>query len=387
MQMMEFTCETEFAPAERAAPAELEQQVAKFAVHGLLQEILDAMPTAVVILNAQRQIVYGNALLLQVTDAESLSDVIGLRPGETLYCIHAFEGKGGGCGTTHFCSECGAVRAIQSSLMGLHAVEECSIARRRRDTVESLDLRVWATPLMVEGEGFVIFAIMDIAHERRRQALERIFFHDILNTVTVLQSASELLHMQPECPRPELVGLIHASAQQLVQEIRTQRDLLAAENGTLAVFPKVVATTALFQQLLEICAQHPVARGRILMVASQAEVVEFVSDPVLLIRVLGNMVKNALEASAPGDTVTVSCERRGEAVCFTVHNVGYMPEPVQLQIFQRSFSTKGSGRGLGTYSMKLLSERYLQGAVTFRSTPEEGTTFTATYPLCLRQED
>ena len=339
------------------------------------------MPTAVVILNAQRQIVYGNATLLQVTDAKALSDVVGLRPGETLYCIHAFEGQGGGCGTTRFCSECGAVRAIQSSIMGRHAVEECSIVRRWRDAVESLDLRVWATPLRVEGEGFVIFAIMDIAHERRRQALERTFFHDVLNTVTVLQSASELLHMQPTCPRPDLVRLIYASAQQLVQEIRAQRDLLAAETGALAVFPRALVTTAILQQLLELYAQHPVAEGRILTVASQAEVVEFISDPILLMRVLGNMIKNALEASAPGERVTLSCERRGEAVYFTVHNVGYMPEPVQLQIFQRSFSTKGSGRGLGTYSMKLLSERYLQGAVTFRSTPEGGTTFFAIYPL------
>ncbi|MFA7348153.1 MAG: ATP-binding protein, partial [Desulfurivibrionaceae bacterium] len=54
---------------------------------------------------------------------------------------------------------------------------------------------------------------------------------------------------------------------------------------------------------------------------------------------------------------------------------GCMPENVQLQIFQRSFSTKGTGRGLGTYSIKLLGERYLKGRVSFTSTPEKGTTF------------
>jgi signal transduction histidine kinase len=58
-----------------------------------------------------------------------------------------------------------------------------------------------------------------------------------------------------------------------------------------------------------------------------------------------------------------------------------MPRDVQLQVFQRSFSTKGSGRGLGTYSMKLLSERYLQGRVTFDTSPAKGTTFRAIYPL------
>lgn len=41
-----------------------------------------------------------------------------------------------------------------------------------------------------------------------------------------------------------------------------------------------------------------------------------------------------------------------------------MPRTSQLQIFQRSFSTKGKGRGLGTYSIKLLTERYLKGTAS-----------------------
>lgn len=71
----------------------------------------------------------------------------------------------------------------------------------------------------------------------------------------------------------------------------------------------------------------------------------------------------------------------GEQVTFTVQNPTYMPRNVQLQIFNRSFSTKGKGRGLETYSIKLLSERYLGGRVWFESTPEAGTTFYAAYPI------
>jgi signal transduction histidine kinase len=57
-----------------------------------------------------------------------------------------------------------------------------------------------------------------------------------------------------------------------------------------------------------------------------------------------------------------------------------MPRDVQLQVFQRFFSTKGAGRGLGTYSIRLLTERYLKGNVSFTSSPEEGTTFRVCYP-------
>lgn len=64
-----------------------------------------------------------------------------------------------------------------------------------------------------------------------------------------------------------------------------------------------------------------------------------------------------------------------------VHNPTYMPEEIRLQIFNHSFSTKGAGRGLGTYSMKFLTEKYPWGQIAFQSVKDEGTTFTATYPI------
>jgi hypothetical protein len=44
-------------------------------------------------------------------------------------------------------------------------------------------------------------------------------------------------------------------------------------------------------------------------------------------------------------------------------------------MFQRNFSTKGPGRGVGTYSVRLLTERYLGGQVSLLSSPESGTRF------------
>ena len=64
--------------------------------------------------------------------------------------------------------------------------------------------------------------------------------------------------------------------------------------------------------------------------------------------------------SEPGQTVTISFANQSTPT-FAGHSETTVPEDVKLQIFQRSFSTKGPGRGLGTYSMKLLTERYLKG--------------------------
>lgn len=63
-----------------------------------------------------------------------------------------------------------------------------------------------------------------------------------------------------------------------------------------------------------------------------------------------------------------------------VRNPTVMAHTVQLQVFQRSFSTKGEGRGLGTYSIKLLTERFLKGKASFTSKEGTGTEFRITIP-------
>ncbi len=93
-------------------------------------------------------------------------------------------------------------------------------------------------------------------------------------------------------------------------------------------------------------------------------------DPSQLQQVILNLMVNARDAMPNG----------GEVV-FEVHNPGVMPETVQRQIFQRSFSTKDEvGRGIGTYSVRLLAEQYLGGRVSFVSEPEAGTIFTVRVP-------
>jgi sensor histidine kinase regulating citrate/malate metabolism len=65
-----------------------------------------------------------------------------------------------------------------------------------------------------------------------------------------------------------------------------------------------------------------------------------------------------------------------------VWNVGEISKDVTKRIFQRNFSTKEeAGRGIGTYSMKLLGEEFLGGQVNFTTSKKEGTVFRFTYPV------
>jgi signal transduction histidine kinase len=367
---------TRFAPAERRSAHEIRQESDGVSRLSLLTECLNAIPDAVAVLNAQRQVIFANRALLNIAGT-GIAQVLGLRTGEILGCAHASEYEGG-CGTTEACRTCGSARATLSGLKGAKDTQECRITRHDG---EALDLRVTVSPLALGQEAGVIFAVQDISHEKRRQALERIFFHDILNVAGTVMGYAELLE-NPAFAREtgRIVDVIHRASVRMIDEIKTQQSLLAAENGELTVHPAPLDSLAVLKNVKLFYDEHLVAQDRHIVIAADAQSVIFDCDPLLLERVLGNLVKNALEASHEGDTVTLACGAEGEQVWFEVHNTTSMPRDVQLQVFQRSFSTKGKGRGLGTYSIKLLTERYLRGAASFSSSPEAGTCFRVTYP-------
>ncbi len=84
-----------------------------------------------------------------------------------------------------------------------------------------------------EGQVYSIFTVIDISHEQRRRALERIFFHDVLNTAGGLRGFAEL--MQDSTPEEidELSETVLEISEELINEIQAQRDLASAESGDL----------------------------------------------------------------------------------------------------------------------------------------------------------
>ena len=369
---------TQFAPAARSSAEEVERQSRMFLSANILKEFADAVPGILLVLNRNRQIVHANSVCLPLTAACDISQLLGRRPGEALHCTHSSETEGG-CGTTVYCSTCGAVKAILTCQRGDANTQECRIVRERN--IGSLDLRIVATPMRLDGEEFTLFAATDIADEKRREVLERLFFHDVLNTTAGLQGFFSVLENAPDNGRDELVGVARQLVRRLVEEINAQREIVAAEQGDIVVRKTSINSRDFLSRLLEAYTMYIVADLHHLALAPESENISVDCDERLLHRVVGNMIKNALESSAKGETVTAGCRRVGGDIEFWVHNRGCMPREVQLQIFQRSFSTKGTGRGLGTHSIKLLGEKYLGGKVTFSSSSDEGTTFRVRLPL------
>jgi signal transduction histidine kinase len=221
----------------------------------------------------------------------------------------------------------------------------------------------------------VIFAVRDVTDEKRRSVLERVFYHDVLNTAGMLRSLSEMLPQCESHEREEFQRDILSLSEQLLEEIQAQRDLVAAERGDLEVNRRSFSIADLLGSIVSQYRRHSLARGKAISLHLPEECESIQSDPALVRRVLGNLLKNALEATEAGGRVAVEL-RCGDVPTFCVRNPGIMPDEVKHQIFKRSFSTKGGhGRGIGTYSVKLLVERYLGGEVWFSSDEDEGTAF------------
>lgn len=377
--MSQCVSDTLFAPPERISPTGLARLHAQLLNDSGLCALIDAMPEFAMVVGPTRQVLLGNRTLLEFCAAQEIDSVVGMRPGELLACCHAQEAANG-CGTAEACRGCGAIAAILAALDGERASRECRVLRETEQGVSALDLRVWGNPFPWHGETLVLVVASDISSEKRRQVLERIFFHDLLNTAGIINNLTELVcdgHMSFDKARP----MLRETALDLINEIRSQRELLEAENDELKVKPGPMQSELFLETVARSYRNRP---GAVVQLDPQCAEVFFHSDERLLARVIGNLVKNALEASPEGGVVTLGCSSDGDELSFSVHNPGEIPRPLQLQIFHRSFSTKEPGRGIGTYSVKLLTERYLKGRVSFVSTAEAGTTFTVTYPLDLR---
>lgn len=387
---------TEFAPAARASDAEVQQHFRQLHTLPLAKELLNAMPHMTIILNRERQIVFANQAFLRFIDLPDFPanpslaatpSPIGMRPGEAINCKHA-HAAGHSCGSSASCSTCGAINAVlQSQRTQEPSVEECRMTTLMNNREYATDLRVWANPIEIHGYPFTICSMVDISEEKRRHVHERIFFHDVLNTAGAMQGLTSILAEEQtgNSDLQEVIQVLHSASGDLVEEIEAQRVLNAAEHGELTVESTPINSYELLRSICKKMVRHEVAVSKSIVVSDNAALTDFCSDHHLLRRALVNLTKNALEASREGATITLNCREDGDNLVFSVHNKSVIPPEAQLQIFNRSFSTKGANRGIGTYSIKLLTERYLGGQVSFTSSAESGTLFNITLPRDLPQ--
>ena len=118
----------------------------------------------------------------------------------------------------------------------------------------------------------------------------------------------------------------------------------------------------------------------------KAEEEEIISkiDRTQLIRIITNLVKNAIQAipeQQENKAVAVTIKKQSNNVIITVadNGIGIATEDFN-RIFEPKFTTKSSGMGLGLSIIKNIIENY-NGTITFESLKGKGTTFTVSLPI------
>jgi signal transduction histidine kinase len=327
------------------------------------------------VLNDKRQVISLNDSFIKLLGVENIDQILGLRPGECVNCIHACE-MPGGCGTSEYCSTCGAVVSIITALETRQPQERiCALTVEKDNQNVDLYFSVRSCPLVIEDELYVLLFLQDISMQQHRACLDRTFFHDINNILCALIGKSELLSLQQQPAEGKLAELHHIVLR-IAQEVAIQNSLQKSLDVSYKPLYADVKVNSILTEVEQLFHDHPLTALRSLEVLYTPNDLLLTTDFHLASRIVINMVTNALEATPTGGTVRLSIEPQQNSISFCVWNTGVIPEDIALRIFQRNFSTKSNlGRGFGTYSMKLFGEQVLGGLVQFESTSNHGTTF------------
>ena len=111
------------------------------------------------------------------------------------------------------------------------------------------------------------------------------------------------------------------------------------------------------------------------------------ADQDLLLQVLLNLLKNGVQVSLKGATVTLSCQQDSQGVRITVSDTGRgMNVAEQEQMFDPFFTTKKTGTGLGLAVSHQIIEQH-RGTFEVSSRPEKGSSISVILPRQQQHQD
>jgi hypothetical protein len=348
----------------------------------VLGTVFDAIGGYAMVIDQQRRVVAANAELLQLLDLNQGETIVNLLPGDALECRNA-KRHGGGCGSSPQCPHCGALLAMLAAQASHAPVEgHCVITREpsgNAQRTKSTDFRVRIVPLVLGGESVHVVVMHDVTAIKWRELQERMFHHDLANMLNGLNGWSDQLLQYPTLEAAaEVVGLVG----RLTESLQTHRLIMQCEAGEMRLHTSVVDLAWIAANLQTWFTAHESARDRVFELERSADAQFVETDSTLLLRVLGNLIQNAFEASPKGSTISLRILfTEPRSIRFEVRNPAVIEPKILQQLFKQRVSSKGVGRGLGLYAVQVLGEHLLGGVVDFASSESNGTVFGFTLPV------
>jgi signal transduction histidine kinase len=223
-----------------------------------------------------------------------------------------------------------------------------------------------------------------LAQSEREQAwreMAKQVAHEIKNPLTPMRLTVQSFQRKFDANDPELKQKLNDYSKTLIQQI----DIMSAVASAFSNFASMPAQqneTLNVVQVVELALD--IFNEDFIVFKSDKEYVISKIDRTQLIRIITNLVKNAIQ-SIPNEQeekkVLVSVNEVENDVIITVEDNGIGIESNNIEhVFEPKFTTKTSGMGLGLGIIKNIIENY-KGTITFETELEKGTTFFVSLPI------
>ena len=203
--------------------------------------------------------------------------------------------------------------------------------------------------------------------------------HEIKNPLTPMRLTVQSFERRFDPQDPEIQTKIKEYSNTLIQQIDTMSSIASAFSN-FADMPaqqsEILEVNKVVKLALDIFRERNIAFAK----ADEDLLANF--DRTQLIRVVTNLVKNAIQATKTVDSPQIMVnvrEENGQVNISVMDNGIGISEEHKPKIFQPKFTTKTSGMGLGLAMVKNILETY-NGSITFVSQEGKGTTFMVSFP-------
>ena len=219
---------------------------------------------------------------------------------------------------------------------------------------------------------------------RAREEVVAVVAHDLRTPLQVLHLSMAMLQRGTQGQQEALTGRMMSA----VQAMKTMADNLLASNTLLApsrAGRQAVRAVDLAREAVDM--MGPIAeRSGITLAVEAGSDASVLVDYAQMLRVMGNLIGNALKYSPEGSAITVSTREADGMLCLVVADNGQgMNDIEQSHAFTRGWQgdegmKRGDGAGLGLSIVKSLVEAH-GGNVGIEAAPGKGTAVTVRLPL------
>lgn len=209
--------------------------------------------------------------------------------------------------------------------------------------------------------------------------------HEIKNPLTPMRLSVQSFEKQFEPTAPDSREKLADFSNTLIQQI----DILSTIASAFSNFAQMPAQQT---EILDVSQTTKLAleifNDKNISFEAPQSVICARLDRTQLIRVITNLVKNAVQACADTSNTTIEVRvfKKNQRACVSISDNGIgIPKKHADKIFEPKFTTKSSGMGLGLGMVKNIVETY-DGTINHRSTPNKKTIFTVCFPLAIHSE-